>query len=127
MTLALVMLAGALGAPTRLVLERTVARSTRVPFPWGTWIVNVSGSGALGVVAGLALRHGLPTSAVAIAGAGFLGAYTTFSTFVYEAVRLAEDRSDGGRDIAVAITYLASSVGIGIVAAIAGLAATGAF
>ena len=127
MTLALVMLAGALGAPIRFALERAVARSTRVPFPWGTWIVNVTGSGALGIVAGLALRHGLSTSATAIAGTGFLGAYTTFSTFVYEAVRLAEDRGDGRRGIAVAITYLASSVGIGIVAAIAGLAATGAF
>lgn len=127
MTLALVMLAGALGAPARFVLERAVARSTRVPFPWGTWIVNVSGSGAFGVVAGLALRHGLSASATAIAGTGFLGAYTTFSTFVYEAVRLAEDRGDRRRGIAVAITYLASSVGTGIVAAIVGLAATGAF
>lgn len=126
MTLALVMLAGALGAPTRFLLERAVVRSTHLAFPWGTWIVNISGSGALGVVAGLAMRHGLSTSATAIAGSGFLGAYTTFSTFVVEAIRLAEDRDDR-HAVLRAITYIASSVGIGIVAAIAGLAATGAF
>ena len=55
MTLALVMLAGALGAPARFLIERGVARWTGHAFPWGTWIVNVSGSFALGVVAGLAM------------------------------------------------------------------------
>ncbi len=125
MTLALVMLAGALGAPTRFVLERAVSRAHGSDFPWGTWIVNVTGSFALGVVAGLSLRHGLSTSAAAVAGSGFLGAYTTFSTFVVEAVRVG---SEGSRDgMRVAIRYVGASVAVGVVAAIAGLAATGAY
>jgi len=126
MTLALVMVAGALGAPTRFVLERAVGRRRQGPYPMGTWIVNVSGSAALGVVVGLSLRHGLSTSVAAIAGSGFLGAYTTFSTFVVETIRLAEDGEH--RHAAFrAVAYLGSSVGVGILAAIAGLAATGAF
>ena len=71
---------------------------------------------ALGIVAGLSLRHGLSTSATAVAGSGFLGAYTTFSTFVVEAVRAGGEATGDG--VRVAIRY---------VAAIAGLAATGAY
>lgn len=127
MTLALVMAAGALGAPARFLLERAVTRWTGHAFPWGTWIVNVSGSFALGIVAGLAMRHGLSTSATAVLGSGFLGAYTTFSTFAVEAVRLAEGEGERRGDGALAVAYVASSLGVGIVAAIAGLAATGAF
>lgn len=127
MTLALVMLSGALGAPTRFLIERGVARWTGHAFPWGTWIVNISGSFALGVVTGLAMRHGLSPSATAVLGSGFLGAYTTFSTFVVEAVRLAEGGIARRRDGALAVAYVASSLGVGIVAAMAGLATTGAF
>lgn len=126
MTLALVVLAGAMGAPTRFALERAVGRWVRLPYPLGTWIVNISGSAALGVVVGLSSRHGLSTSVATIGGTGFLGAYTTFSTFIVETIRLAQD---GGDRPAVlrAVAYLGASVGVGVVAAIAGLAATGAF
>lgn len=129
MTLVLVMVAGALGAPTRFVIERAVTRAGHSSFPWGTWIVNVTGSFALGLVAGLGLRHGLSTSATAIAGSGFLGAYTTFSTFVVETVRTAGGGTEDvePRGLRVALRYVGSSVACGTVAAIAGLAATGAF
>ncbi len=122
MTLVLVMLAGALGAPARFALERAVRHARPSTFPWGTWIVNISGSCALGVVAGLSARHGLAFSATAAAGSGFLGAYTTFSTFAVETVRAGRDG-----DLGVAIRYVATSVAVGVAAAIAGLAATGAF
>lgn len=126
MTLLWVMLAGALGAPARFLLERAVSRRPWIPFPWGTWIVNVSGSCALGIVVGLSLRHGLSGTATAAAGTGFLGAYTTFSTFAYETVRVVA-APHGRRPAAAAIGYVVASVGVGIAAAIAGLAATGAF
>lgn len=122
MTLLLVAVAGAIGAPARFVLERALTRPGRLGVPWGTFVVNVTGSLALGLVAGAAARHGLSTTTVAIAGSGFLGAYTTFSTFVYEAVRRAEAGAVG-----VAATYVGASIGVGTAAAIVGLAITGAF
>ena len=60
-------------------------------FPLGTLVVNVTGSIALGLVVGLGLYHGLPATPCTLIGTGFLGAYTTFSTFSYETVRLLED------------------------------------
>jgi fluoride exporter len=54
-------------------------------------VINVSGSIALGLLLGLAVAHQLPSSVVTLVGTGFLGAYTTFSTFTFETLRLLED------------------------------------
>jgi CrcB protein len=118
-TLLGVLVAGALGAPARYLVERAAHRAGRA-FPFGTFVVNVSGSLALGVVAGLALAHGLSGTARTVLGTGFLGAYTTFSTYAYETVRQAE----AGR-ARVAVTYLLGSVAAGGVAAAVGLALAG--
>jgi CrcB protein len=83
-----VMLGGGLGALARYLVEGVVAGRQRSPFPLGTLIVNVSGSAALGAVVG-AVGHGwLPASAGLWIGTGFIGAFTTFSTFTYETLRL---------------------------------------
>jgi fluoride exporter len=118
-----VALAGAAGAPARFVVER-VAR-TRWPsrWPWGTFAVNVSGSLALGVLVGLALAQGLDPDVRTVAGTGFLGAYTTFSTYAYETVRVAADRPSR-RGLAVA--YASGSVVASVLAAVVGLALAGA-
>ncbi len=55
----------------------------------GTLLVNVVGSAAAGVLAGLATRHGVDEAARTVVGTGFLGAFTTFSTFPVDTVRLA--------------------------------------
>ena len=65
----------------------------RTEFPWGTCVVNLSGSFVLGLITGLALVPRLPEDARLVLGTGFCGAYTTFSTFTFETLRLAE----GGR------------------------------
>jgi CrcB protein len=114
-----ILVAGALGAPARYLVERA-ARRIGSAIPWGTFVVNVSGSFALGIVTGVALSHGISPAARAVVGTGFLGAYTTFSTYVYEGVREAEDRRPGN-----AAVYLVASVVIGTGAAAAGLALTG--
>jgi CrcB protein len=118
-----VTLAGALGAPARFVVER-VAR-TRWPsrWPWGTFVVNVSGSLALGVLVGLVVAQGVDADLRTIAGTGFLGAYTTFSTYAYETVRVAADQPPR-RGLAVA--YASGSVVASVLAAAAGLAPAGA-
>jgi len=80
-TALLVALGGALGAATRYVVERAV--SGRRGEPWGTFVVNVSGSFLLGLLLGL--RRG--DTVTTVLGAGVLGSYTTFSAYAVQVVR----------------------------------------
>ena len=91
MTLLLVAFASSVGAPVRYLVDRFVASRNRGAFPWGTLVINVTGSLILGVVTGLGLYHGLATAPRLVVGTGFCGGYTTFSTFTFETVRLAEE------------------------------------
>jgi CrcB protein len=84
-----VALGAAVGAPARYLTDRVVQSWHRTRFPWGTLTVNLLASFALGVVAGDQLSAGL----TALIGTGFCGALSTFSTFSYETVRLAETRA----------------------------------
>ena len=90
MTLALLVVAGALGALLRYEVELLVRRRTGPEFPYGTLVINVTGSFALGVLVGLAAHHGVSSTVVTVAGTGLLGAYTTFSTFSVDTVGLVE-------------------------------------
>jgi CrcB protein len=110
-------LAGAIGAPARFVVDGLVAERLGQVFPWGTFIINVSGSLLLGLLTGLALYHGFPSVPRAFLATGFCGAYTTFSTFGYETVRLADENA-GLQAAANALGSLAA----GLLAAAAGLA-----
>jgi CrcB protein len=110
MTVLLVLLGGAVGAPARYLTDVTVQRLHATAFPWGTWAVNVMGSFVLGVVAATS-----PEWLVTLAGTGFCGALTTFSTFGYETVRLAEE----GRTITAAAN-VAASLTAGLAAAALG-------
>ena len=93
MTIVWVMLGSALGAPTRYLLDRFVQTRHERVFPWGTWVINVSGSFTLGLLTGLVDHQlgGAESWLVPVVGVGFLGGYTTFSTFTWETLRLAED------------------------------------
>jgi CrcB protein len=84
--------AGALGALARYWVDAAVVRAAPGGLPVATLAINVSGSFVLGVVTGLALYHGFPATPRAVLGTGFCGGYTTFSTFAYELVVLAEER-----------------------------------
>ena len=81
---------GGVGAPARYVLDRVVSARFDSELPWGTFAVNVSGAFLFGVLTGLAMHRHLAAVGVDLLGTGFCGAYTTFSTFTYETVRLAE-------------------------------------
>ena len=93
MLVAGIALAGAIGAPVRYLIDRFVSDRTRLVFPLGTFLINLSGSFLLGVITGLALYHALPQTPKVVLGSGFCGAYTTFSTFTYETVALVEERA----------------------------------
>jgi CrcB protein len=109
--------AAAVGAPARYVLDGYVQERADGAFPWGTLVVNSTGCLLLGLLTGWGLYHHLDASARTVLGTGGLGAYTTFSTFSFETVRLAEE---GATNEAVRNT-LANLV-VGLVAASAGLA-----
>ncbi len=116
MTLALVMVAAGVGAPLRYVVDQAVQHRWPGAFPAGTLTVNLSGSFLLGLLTGVAAHHGLAQQAVTVLGTGLLGAYTTFSTFSYETVRLLEDGA-----VAEAALTVAGGLALGLAAAAAGL------
>lgn len=89
---ALLSVAGGVGAAARLALDGMVRSRTRIAYPIGTTIINVSGSLLLGLVTGMFLAGALPEEWRFILGAGFLGGYTTFSTASFETVRLLQER-----------------------------------
>ena len=109
-------LGASLGAVLRYLVDQSVTRRVGRIFPAGTWLINITGSFVLGLLAGLATHHGLSTDVVAIVGTGICGGYTTFSTFSYETVRLMEEGSG-----LVALGNLAGSLAAGLAAAALGL------
>jgi CrcB protein len=77
---------GALGAVSRFRVDSAVTARWPSEFPLGTLVVNLSGSFALGLLVGLAAPHRVTM----VLGTGFMGGYTTFSTWMVESVRLGE-------------------------------------
>lgn len=112
-----VAIAGGFGAPARYLLDGFVQDRTGGAFPWGTFAVNVSGALLLGFVTGMALGGHLGSLGKDIAGTGFCGAFTTFSTFTFETNRLMEV---GAWDEAA--KNVGASLVVGLVAAALGLA-----
>jgi len=110
-------LAGAIGAPARYLLDGYVQARAGDGIPLGTLVINVTGSLVLGFLTGLALYHAFPATPKTVLGTGFCGAYTTFSTFTYETVRLAEER-----EMSAACKYVLASIILPALAAAAGLA-----
>jgi CrcB protein len=117
-TLLLVGVGGFLGAIARYLVDGWVSTATGAAFPWGTFVINLTGSFVLGVLFGLVIdRAVLPADLRAPVMIGFLGAYTTFSTWMLETVRLAEN----GAWVA-AIANIGGSVAAGLAAVAVGLA-----
>jgi fluoride exporter len=85
--LAIVAVGGA-GATGRFLLDSLIAEHAGRDFPYGTFAINITGSLVLGVLAGLAVGGDL----LLIVGTGTIGSYTTFSTWLFETHRLAEER-----------------------------------
>ena len=108
--------AGSAGAILRYVLGTQVGR-LNLRFPLGTFIINVTGSWFLGWFLAYAGRHQISDTTRLAIGVGFVGAYTTFSTFMYESNKLADDGA--GME---AIGYIAASLVVGLIAVRVGMA-----
>ncbi len=91
---------GGLGAIARFLVDGLVSARTTGRFPAGTLLVNLTGTLLLGILVGAAL-HG---HAYLLAGTAVIGSYTTFSTWVFESHRLAED----GRRLGLAVNLTGS-------------------
>ncbi|HJT96580.1 MAG TPA: fluoride efflux transporter CrcB [Mycobacterium sp.] len=107
-----VMLLGGAGAVLRFLIDRAVSGRVARPFPFGTLAVNVSGALLLGFLAGLALTPHLAL----LVGTAFVGSYTTFSTWMLETQRLAEERQ-----VWPAVANIVVSLALGLTAAWLGL------
>jgi CrcB protein len=103
-------LLGALGAHARFSLASTITARRPGQFPLGTFVVNVTGGFVLGLLVGLSVAG----DTLLLLGTGFLGSFTTFSTWMVEAERLGEDAT-----FRLMWLYLPGSM-------VAGLATTGA-
>jgi CrcB protein len=114
--LAAIALGGALGAPARYGVAQLIHVAPN-SFPWSTFWTNVTGSFALGLILAFLLERFPPTRYLRpFIATGFLGAYTTYSTFAVETVLLMKDDH-----IAVALAYAATTLVTGFVAAWAGI------
>ena len=100
-------LLGGLGAVARVVLGAAVDARADSPFPWGTLAVNVTGAFALGALVGA----GAGGDAYALAATGFLGAFTTFSTWVVDSRLLGSRLGAANLAVALALGLLAAWLG----------------
>lgn len=111
----MVCLGAAVGAPARYLLDRGIQALHETVLPAGTLTVNVVGSLLLGLLVGLGSE---PDGTTYLAlGTGFCGAFTTYSTFSYETIRLVER----GAWWAAALNIV-GSLGLGVPAALGGIA-----
>jgi CrcB protein len=110
------LVAAAIGAPARYLLDGFVQDRTGGAFPWGTFVVNISGCLVLGTITGLGLYHGLGATTRVVVGTGGMGAYTTFSTFSFETVRLAEEgaTNDALRNVVASLIVGLAAAGLGL-------------
>lgn len=117
---ALVFAGSAAGAVVRYLTALVVSRRGSA-FPWATLAVNVVGSLAIGGTAAAAAAGSVPAWVLPLVGTGLCGGLTTFSTFGYETVRLAEERMH-----LAAVLNVVAGLGLGLLAVVAGWSAVSA-
>jgi len=117
LALALIALGGAAGAISRYLVDTFVSERVGAEFPWGTFVVNMTGSFVLGLLFALAVERDVLSSDIRLpVMTGFIGAYTTFSTLMLESWRLAESGST-----VAAIANVVGSMVVGLTVMAGGL------
>lgn len=116
----LIAVGGSLGANARYIVSRWVGTLVEGRFPLGTFLINVSGSFCLGLLGAVIAQKAMPNADALrlLLGVGFLGAYTTFSTFEFETHSLFEDGV-----WLTALTNIFASLFVGLIAVRLGVVA----
>lgn len=104
----LVALGAVVGAPLRYLVDRAVQVRHDTAFPWGTLTVNAAASGVLGLVTGAVTAGAASPRVALLVGTGLCGALSTYSTFSYETLRLAENGSRAAAAANVVVSVLAT-------------------
>lgn len=108
---------GFLGANARYIASREILQRVGAGFPYGTLVVNVTGAFLIGIIVTILANRGISDPTVRqLVVVGFLGGYTTFSTYTMEAVSMIQDGRWGS-----ALAYIAGSNVIGLLACAAGI------
>jgi len=115
MTYLLIGIGGALGSLARYKLGREISERSRSAFPVGTFAINITGAFLLGLV----IEIDMSDNAILFLTEGFLGAYTTFSTFMYEGFNLFQENEKMN-----ALIYICGSLVIGIIGFALGIKAS---
>lgn len=115
---ALIGLGGALGSMARAAVAEAVARLTGPAFPWGTILINITGSFLIGLVAGLTVAHGRAPGLAAARTflmVGFCGGYTTFSSFSLQTLDLLRDGrgAQAAGNVVVSVLLCLGAVAVG--------------
>jgi CrcB protein len=121
MTIVVVMIAGGLGSGARYAIGLWALNRMGAQFPFGTLIVNLAGCFALGAVAQWAASGSWPPETRAAIGAGFLGGFTTYSSFNQETIALFTSGAAGAAAVNVAVTLAGGLAAGGLGAAAARL------
>jgi CrcB protein len=101
----LVGLGGAFGSIARYSLGKIISEKTKTKFPFGTFVINITGAFLLGIVSSISIS----INWYVLLADGFLGAYTTFSTFMYEGFSLFDNNKLN------AYVYIMGSLVLGII------------
>ncbi len=118
MDIVLVGLGGAFGAVCRFQFGKIISQRQNTAFPIGTFTINITGALLLGIITSVNAGNNI----YLLLGDGFLGAYTTFSTFMYEGFNLFQ-----GKEKLNAFIYISSSLIFGIIGFMAGFYIGGLF
>ena len=106
-----VALIGGAGSVARFLVDGTISSAVGRDFPFGTMVVNISGAVILGLLTGLALGH----DEALLAGTAAVGSYTTFSTWMLETQRLAEERQyrKAGLNVVISLVLGVAAAAVG--------------
>ena len=110
MTYVLVAVGGAAGSLVRYSLGKFISEKSKHSFPIGTFIINITGALLLGIVSTISVGNNITL----LLGDGFLGAYTTFSTFMYEGFNLFQEKEKLNAFIYIICTLILGTVGYAI-------------